>query len=359
MGKLLIYPFQEEISSLCRFQDLLENGTSVLPVAPRGLGLEGEDSAKSDGGEPTGIIVQSNFYDALKECNHVFFDLAPHSSLPASHYSQLIKDSLSESKPVKITKTLLEFLQKSNESIDTKALEVLGFSPDEMCEDIEENLLDLPVPCITVLGAGEECNKFATQLGIVRYFKKKGYNVAFFGTKEYTSLFGFGTLPSFLFEAGSQRNKILKLNHYVYDNVKKNHADLVVIGCPGAIMRDNPFKFKEYGELAFVIGNAVKADISVLSLYSAPYTSEAIQYLLHWCKYRLNAIVKHVCLACKDIVLDQESMECKYITTSLEFVQKTVLPEVNTELCDVFSSLDSAEIRRLGEVLENELLNNV
>ena len=132
---------------------------------------------------------------------------------------------------------------------------ILGRPADDLLGNDEEKLLEIPVPCVVVLGTGRRTGKFDLQLNLRNVFQQAGYSVTQFGSKEYSSLFGFDPLPQFLFDLGSQREKILAFNHLVYETVKRDNSDVVLLGVPGGIMPINPFEFDEYGELAFLMGD--------------------------------------------------------------------------------------------------------
>lgn len=179
------------------------------------------------------------------------------------------------------------------------------------------------------------------------------------GTKEYSSLFGFEALPAFLFESGGLREKILRLNHLIYDKVLQEKADLFIIGCPGGIMRHNPFDFEEYGELSYLIGNAVKADASVLSLYCAPYDDSTLTNFANICKYRDNADVTRINISCKDIVASQATMECKIVTVDVQVVLEKIVRKIGRDHFGIYVGLMEGEIERLSQSIELELLNNL
>lgn len=359
MKKLLIYPYQEEMSPFCRFAHLLRDYTDVIPVAPRGFGLEGKDSSKCDGGEATGKIISSDFEGSLLQCQEVLLDMSADSNLSAEHYSKIISTALDGGKHVLLTGSLRKFLLESGQKICQDTIDIVGYSNDREENITQTKLYELPIPCISVLGAGDHCNKFDLQLGIASYFMDKGYNVTLFGTKEYSGLFGFDPLPAFLFEPGDQREKILRFNHFVYDKVKEEGADLVIVGCPGAIMPDTPLVFKEYGELAFVIGNAITADTSILSLYAGSYNEPAINYLQQICKFRLNAAVRRLNMACKTMTVDQATLDFQYTTIEHKFIEDEILPVADVGTQELYLGLAKGEMERLGASLEAELINNI
>lgn len=359
MKKLLVYPFQDELSPICRFSDMVEGFTEILPVAPRSFGLNGQDVAKCDGGEETNIVVRSDFSDSLLQCETVFLDLARGFSLSEDHYNKIVENALTAGKGVIMTAALKKFLlDHGNINYDDK-VQTMGYSDVDLGEIKQKKLYDIPTPCITVLGTGDKSNKFDLQIGIANYFKQRGYNVCLFGTKEYSKLFGFDPLPAFLFRDGNQKEKILRFNHFIYEQSKERNPDLFIIGCPGAIMQDTPLVFNEYGELAFVIGNALMADASILSVYAGAYNERATDYLRELCKYRVNADVRRVNLACKSMSVDQATMEFNYVTINHRFINEQIIPHTSVGEMELFVGLSKGEMNRLGASLEAELLNNI
>lgn len=359
MGKLLLYPFHAEMSSICRFWEFLSEYDGVLAVAPKSFGIHQWDAGKVDGGMPIEIPVTNDFSASILESQAVFMDYAEAFTLSAEHYLGKISQAIDCERQVIITSRLFQYIKELISDMLYKKIRVIGYTTPEIPTQRYENTFEIPVPCISVLGAGDQTNKFDLQLGLRRYFTKTGYRVYQLGTKEYSSLFGFDALPRFLFESGSQHEKILRLNHLIYDRVLAEQADLVIIGCPGGIMRHNPFEFDEYGEMAFLIGNAIKADASILSLYGMGYTEEALAVLRDICKYRLNAPVSRYNLACKDIVVDQALMKCRYATVDVSFIKEQILPMSRTSDFDVFCGSISGEIDRIAQSIESELSMNI
>lgn len=359
MGKLLLYPFHTEMSPICRFSDCLSEYDGVLAVAPKSFGIHQWDAGRVDGGEQLAILVTNDFSASLMEAQAVYIDYAEAFTLSPEHYLTKINQALEYNKQVLVSDRLFQYIKGLTSDKFSERVRVIGCATIETPLQGYENTFEIPVPCISVLGAGDQTNKFDLQLGLRRYFTEAGYKVYQLGTKEYSSLFGFDALPRFLFEAGNQREKILRLNHFIYDRVLAEQADLVIIGCPGGIMRHDPFEFDEYGEMAFLIGNAIKTDVSILSLYGIVYTNEALSTLRDICKYRLNAPVSRFNLACKNIVVDQALLKCRYATVDASFIQEQVLPSSPSRDFEITCGLLSGETDRLAQSIESELLANV
>ena len=357
LKKLVVYPYHDELSPFLRLQSVVSGFEKIIPVSPRGFGFADRDAGICDGGLPTGVTVLSELKAALSQCDSVFFDRAINSSLDYNHYLSMIQTALDMGKEVIITKSLLMTLPQS--SIDLSKIRVIGYSLESPPEIRHKKLFDIPIPCVTVLGTGDKSNKFEVQIAIADYFKSHGYNTCLLGTKEYTEMFGFEPLPEFLFIESNQRDKILKFNHYIYQKVINGNYDIIIIGCPGGIMPDNPFIFLDYGELPIVIGTALQADTSVLCTYAAPLNEIAVTFLQNLCKYKLNAEVRRISLACKDMTIDQATMELKYITLDSQFVKHKIMPTPAPNNCELYIGLLPEDENRLAKSIETELLNNV
>lgn len=357
LKKLVVYPYHDELSPFLRFQSVVSEFEKVIPVSPRGFGFSNKDAGICDGGIPIGVTVLSELKTALSQCDSVFFDRAINSSLDFNHFLSAIQIALDMDKEVIITKSLLLTLPQG--SIDLSRIKVVGYSSESPPEIRHKKLFDIPIPCVTVLGTGDKSNKFEVQIAVAHYFKSQGYKTCLLGSKEYTEMFGFEPLPEFLFFESDQREKILKFNHFVYQKVIGGNYDIIIIGCPGGIMPDNPFVFLDYGELPIVIGTAIQSDTSVLCTYAAPLNETAVTFLKNLCKYKLNAEVKRICLACKNLTVDQATMELKYITMDSQFVKQKIVPTPAPDNCELYIGLLPEDGNRLAKSIEIELMNNV
>ena len=352
--KLLVYPVNENLVPLVRYKDLLPSYSEVIPVAPRGFGYEGLDAALLDGGPMTGSLVSCEFSEALQKADAVFFDHCD-APLNAGQYALLIRETQQAGKAVLLTKSLKVFLASKGVAVAMDGVSILGRPADDLLGNDEEKLLEIPVPCVVVLGTGRRTGKFDLQLNLRNVFQQAGYSVTQFGSKEYSSLFGFDPLPQFLFDLGSQREKILAFNHLVYETVKRDNSDVVLLGVPGGIMPINPFEFDEYGELAFLMGTAVHADTGICSLYCAPYPESVLENIRRICLYRHGVPIKYMNLSNHDLLLSQTTLECKYLTVPTEKIKSDILPQLHCPHVELFAASDISDMEKAGARILAEL----
>lgn len=355
MSGLLIYPFCDEFAEFIRCQDALEEYDRLIPVAPKSFGLDGEDASICDGGDPLNINISSDFEVGIEQADAVFLGYVE-KNISKQNYMEKIHIALNRKKKVYITKELREHLGDFD---GIQYTEVLEYGKEKTQEELTENLLPIPVPVIMVFGIGNYCNKFGIQLKLREYFQRRGYRVLGFGTKSYSKLFAVEALPQFLFENMNNEIKIRKFNAYIYRRVKREKPDVVVIGIPGGIMQINPFKFREFGESAFIISNAVKADLSVLSMYKQDFNHEFIEKLINLCNYKYNFPVRYINIANTNLNISSEDKREYYTTVLSQHIVENVLKELHYEDVFFFNALNEDSMKEACEKICKELEDNI
>jgi peptide maturation system protein (TIGR04066 family) len=355
MKNLLIYPFCKEFSEFARCAGILEGYDGVILVAPKGFGLEGEDACVCDGGERLDIRISSDYAAGIEQADAAFFG---HTilNISAPNYRQKIRTALAFNKKVFITKELKEFLGDAD---DWEQTEVLEYTKGIFENNLTLNLFLIPVPVILVIGIGDYCNKFSIQLKLKDYLSDQGYHIMNWGSKSFSKLFGIEPLPQFLFDPMDNGMKIKQLNAYIYGRIKEENPEAVIIGVPGGIMQTNPFKFDEFGELAFIISNAVKADITVLSVYKQEYTHEFIEQLINICKYRYNFYVNYINIANTDFYISPDDKEYHFTTVPSKHIIDNIINNFKYDDVFLFNALNDASMREASAKIQKELENNI
>ncbi len=129
-------------------------------------------------------------------------------------------------------------------------------------------LMSIETPIISVLGLGEHCGKFETQILVNGVLKKRGFKALSLCTNELGTLFGMYSLPKFLFgNTYSFQDKILMFNNFVYDLCKKYEPDVLVLGFPGGITSFEEGLHNYFAEIPLVMSNAIVSDVGILCSY--------------------------------------------------------------------------------------------
>lgn len=153
-----------------------------------------------------------------------------------------------------------------------------------------DKMFQIQVPIISVMGMGENCDKFELQILLKEYFDKSEYKVEIFSSNSLGYLFGMNALPESLFSNEySFREKIIAFNHYIYDFCNENTPDLIVIGFPGGILPIDDGKKNYFSEIPLVICNAVSVDLGLLNLYFPKEINERyLESVKLLCKKKFN-----------------------------------------------------------------------
>lgn len=109
MKSLLVYPFCRKFSEFARCVEILKDYDEIIPVAPKGFGMEGEDACVCDGGDFLNIKIISDFDSKIKDVDAVFFGYID-SALTVQSYRDNITKALNLNKKIYITNELIEFI---------------------------------------------------------------------------------------------------------------------------------------------------------------------------------------------------------------------------------------------------------
>ena len=169
------------------------------------------------------------------------------------------------------------------------------------------------MPVVLVAGQGQQCNKFDIQLGLRRKFQEADYKVSQVGTKRYSSLFGFHTLPQFL-EAPLWK-KILLYNRYFKDIVSREEPEVLIVGVPGGIMSIDEWYNELFGETAIAIAKSLSPDVTILSLYLSKMDSEFLNETKNYFRYALGVSPDYFHLSNIKLVFEQDRRTINILIT--------------------------------------------
>ena len=345
--KLVVYPFSKDSIEFWNSDSIIDT-TQVVLLCPSSF-----FNPSSICGN-TNTIVTHDCAEALDGADAVL--IIPSFPWVAKRgYEQVIANAKRRNIPVYMCENVVKQFEFECDNTN-----LVSFEKSDIITNIEKQKdwmkYSIPVPVIVIYGAGPFSEKFIIESKVSGFFSKLGYNVAFWGTKEYSSLFGGKPLPSFLFESYSGIMKSTALNHYIYHDAITNKRDLVVLGIPGGIMSRNSWRFNDIGELAYIISNAVNPDISILSIYANPLDSEFLNELVSLCKYRFNANVSHINVASANYIFT-DSHEEDFISVPHQEVMSYISDIGSYQR--VFSVFDDAGLKQACNDILNILTSNI
>jgi len=314
MKRLLVYPFTLDMLPIARYYKGFTEYEDVLPIVEEGSVIPvNQDICCLDGGSSTGIKASADFESALAVSDDVMFIGEPRDAQMHRKYI-----------------TMAEGMGKKIILYDTHLPEYNAqVSP-------EDKLAYIPVPIITVMGQGQQCNKFDIQLGLRRTLQKRGYKVSQVGTKRYSAAFGFCGLPAF--PDFPLWKKILLYNRFFADIVRKESPDVLIVGIPGGIMPIDKYNQELFGETAIAVSRSLSPDVSILSMYLSQVEDNFLNDMTNYAKYALGTTLDFFHMSNTRLFLERDMRTFGFITTNCDDMPKIA----RDNMFNVFAH-DSAE----------------
>lgn len=350
--KLAIYPFDLETAPIVRYSSILTEDSVIYPVAPSSFGFEGKTLGSCDGGTYLNVPITSDFDSVLGEADSLLISTgALHKH--ALNYRQAFDKALAHGIRVFLPRELCNQKDFVGCDFSNGQIEFLEYEKVEREPILEPRLYKFPVPTIAVAGAGRFCGKFNVQLALREMLSAAGYSVTQVGTQLYGNLFGIHTWPEFLYSNIPMSEKIIRLNHYLYDIVMSEKPEILVLGVPGGIMPLNPYYFEEFGEMAFVICNALQIDMGIISLYAEEYTDKFLDEIRMICKYKLNMPIGPIHVSSTCMHISQEQKKAEFFVSNYEYVSK-ILDMPIADKYGLFSTFNQASLETaFGKILDS------
>ncbi|MDQ0089910.1 peptide maturation system protein (TIGR04066 family) [Paenibacillus anaericanus] len=292
--KLIIYPYDIQSTPIVR-HPVFNHGYDILGlISPNGWGLCGKDAGIADYGGQLGINVSNDFNHLLDGCDTVLFSES-HLKLD---FDQMIKPKIDKAiekrknilctifipdellnyyiEKCKLSDTYFKYYNNSGRKIISKEIDIEYIHP-------------INTPVAFVIGMGERCQKFEIQLALRERLLKMDYKISQVGSRDYCEMFGFHSIPSFMFaHTIPDYHKVVMFNHFIKDIELKEQPDLILIGIPGGLFPFNDEFTNKFGIMAYEISRAVKPDVSILSILYEDYKVDYFTELSKVIKYRFG-----------------------------------------------------------------------
>lgn len=289
MKKLVFFPFHHDLKTL------LQNKDRIIDAEVSGVLSYKEDYIMVENlCNEFGVPVKT-YEQTLNDCDCVII-LDNYRNYNSEKYYRVIKDAAGLGKEILITPLAASQLELSDY---TEMFSLLKHEPyDELGVDERYNfsrkdrLYDLDVPVIGVLGQGKNCEKFECQLLIDEVLGAE-CKTAVLSSNALGALFGYYTMPDFLFAPLPFAEKVFKFNSYVRMIAKTELPDLFIVGIPGGVVPFEKREMNDFAEYPLVITTAISVDIGVLSTYFAQggLIEAGIQAITGFCEERFRLTI--------------------------------------------------------------------
>lgn len=260
MEKLVLFPLNNDIEVLIKNWEENEQYQIVA------VSSYYEDRKRLDLlREEKAFYCSTDFIKCLEEADSVVF-AENTMGYSYSGYSERVQQAQKAGKKIYLSATLLDNIKVDFENGD---LHILQENMLLQNLDGEINIREIDVPIISVMGMGENCDKFNLQLKIRGVIEKQGYNVLTISSNVLGKFLGLEILPGFLFSRNiSYPEKIKAFNLWIYRLLKKTKPDIILIGCPGGISEFENYETNFYGEIPLIIANSISIDAGFVTLYA-------------------------------------------------------------------------------------------
>ena len=330
--KLAVFPYNDEVSSLWKYNDLLWEFEIKNLISPRGWGLTGQNVKWDSNGQTINLVIQDNLseneygqIDAIwitEEINEMDSDAA----------IGMLEKLFSSEKEIIYTSHICSELR--NIIVDTgRAINLFDIKNVKKELSPAHHRYSIDVPVVMVIGTSIMTEKFDLQLSIRRNLQDLGYKVSQVGSKSFCELFGFHSIPEWFFNCTYlEADKISMFNMFMKYIEIEEKPDIIVVGVPEGIIPLTKKHHFNYGVYAFEICCAVDPDYTVLALPYGEYNDEFYTEMKTLCQYRLNVTLDSF------YVSRYQPISNSFIKPNLEFTQsKGIVP--STEKHKVFSEI--------------------
>ncbi len=339
-NRLVIYPANIESLPLLR-NKLFQNVDEIICVAPSGWGVTHKDIGDLDLGKKTGLIISSNFEEALEKADAVFFIKTQQELDKDKFILSKIKHAIENKKDIVCTIDLSkeEYTQLKNDSKN------LGCNFDyynnnffdvEKTKEFLKNqpsLTNIKTPIVMISEIISNIGGFDTQLAFKTYLENQGYKVSLISSSSYGSFFNNSNCPGFLFSQDfSESDKIILFNHYVKNIEISESPDIIIIGAPGALIPLTKARTESFGIPAYLMTRGAMPDASIVCSYSDQYTKKYFDEMNPTINYRFS--MNTVGYLINNTILDFFSVEGTEDPRRIMIEQDLVKQRIPKEVAD-------------------------
>lgn len=304
MEKLVLFPLNEDTEVLI---NNLRNSEQYQTVA---VSSYYEDKKRLELlQEKNSFYCSTDFEKCLGEADAVVF---AENTMEYDYegYKERINQAQKSMKKIYIS---VELLEKLGLDIEKDNFNIL--QEKSLLQDLgETKIKEIDIPIISIMGMGENCDKFNLQVKAKEVIEKKGYNVLAISSNVLGKFLGMEVLPGFLYSKNiSYPEKIKYFNVWVYQLQKQKRADVILLGCPSGISEFEDYETNFYAEIPLIISKAISIDAGLLTLYAnMGQNAETIKKLSDFLMVRFDTEVKEFVVSKQYFKADYECQRIRY-----------------------------------------------
>lgn len=316
MKKIVLFPFHHDIETLLKDMELL------IDTEITGIISYNEDSPFIEKLCSAYGIANRSYDELLNECDAVLI-LDNYREYSQNKYYSVIDDANRLGKEVLITPLAASQIDLSDYEGKYSLLKKEPCDPQEIERrydmDKREKLYDLEIPAVGIMGQGINCGKFECQK-LVNNVLSTECKTAVLSTNALGALYGYYTMPDFMYSSLSFNEKVLKFNLYIRMIVKTENPDIIIVGMPEGVAPFEKRIFNSFGEYPLVITSAISLDTTILCTYflQGELIEGGVEEIMAMCEERFRIPMGAVCIS--DVYL--EIPEAELSETVYEFLDE-------------------------------------
>lgn len=292
MKDVIVYPYSNYFTPFLRQMAYDKKYSILSAVIPGKWCFEGIDASFLDEGSIIGIPISTDFDEQLNYCSIVIW-----AEYDYTDNAVFFNHVLSQMKYAILVKKDIVCCQKLSPGVLSQFKELAKQNDvnfEYIFEDSSEifhngnNIITIPI--ITIMGIGENCSKFETQLILRRLFIESGYQFSQIGSRPGCELLGFHSFPDFMFNKQyTETEKISAFHEFIYNIQQKERKDFIILGIPGGIMPYDEKHVNYYGITCYEVFSSIKTDFNILNVWNQDLNKEFMQTLSNIMKYKFSA----------------------------------------------------------------------
>lgn len=354
MKKIAFFPFHHDLEVVLQNKDKLV-GAEIVGITSYKEDCLAIESLCDKYGLP-----KKSYEQVLADCDEVVL-LDNYRSYSTKKYYSVISDANELGKKVIITPLAASQLDLSAYEDKYELLYKEPKGADIIDERYEKSpkykLYDLDVPVIGIMGQGKNCGKFECQM-LVDDAINRECKTAVISTNPLGVLFGYYTMPAFMYEPLPLHEKVFKFNMYVRHVESAEKPEMIIVGIPEGIV---PFKerdFNSFAEYALAITSAISIDIAILTIYFVheEIVDSGLQDIIQFCEERFRTPIGAVYMCNVIYEIPQSKL---YYPITFEFLNNEYVTKYRASLENSKMPIfDSHNRERAANILQ-DIINSI
>lgn len=367
--RMIVFPYGHDCEPIIRHINLLEPRYEIAAlVSPGGWGFAGKNIMLGSG---IALTVHETMGEVVEEFDSLF--IPPFEAANEKVESRLVDEM------IKLVPRLSDIVCAARlTEANRQKLEQSCCQPGSSCvfSDLSEHknaedygleapteeypsLRRLDVPIVVVAGTWEKTDKFEISLSLRERLLQDGYQVSQIGSRDGCEMLGFHSFPGFMLSKDMDASdKIVCFNRWVWQMVRKEQPDLVLITVPGATQDFNGQFTRGFGILHHQVFQAVTPDILIMCTFYMTGSKDILENMSTFCKYRFGATVDAFHMSNLFVDINDSEQRNRIVTNSI--YRETVSQAISQCFADsqvpVFNGVDSLDCDRMYHAVIEKLM---